>query len=261
MKTRILIVMVVILGIMVSCKSTKGLSTDGKISDKMTAKQLIKDNARQVAKFKTLQAKLKVEYTNDDNSQNYTVTMRMEKDKAIWLNATLGLARVMLTPDSARFYDKINNRYYDGDYSLVSEFLGTDLDFETIQNMLLGDAIYDLNDKKHLLSNDASSYILQPEAQNPAFEIFYLLDPGHLKMNSQQLSQPKKKRMLEIDYSDYQEVDKQIFPLNMKVIAVEDTEEVSIALEYRSVTLNEDVRFPFTIPSGFKEIKIDDLPN
>jgi hypothetical protein len=27
-------------------------------------------------------------------------------------------------------------------------------------------------------------------------------------------------------------------------------------MEYRSVSLNEDLRFPFKIPSGFKEISI-----
>lgn len=260
MTPRYLISFILITLVLASCGAKKGLSSKGTINESMLPKQLIRENQRQIAKFKTLQAKLKVEYINDNNSQNHNVTLRMEKDKTIWLSAPLGLARVMLTQDSARFYDKINNQYYDGDYKLISDFLGTKLDFNSIQNMLLGEAIFGYKETKYAISDDGASYILQPEPQNSLFELFYLIHPGHFKINSQQLSQPKKKRMLEVDYADYQEVDKQIFPLNLKIIAVEDTYEVSIALEYKSVTLNEEVRFPFSIPSGFKEIMIDDLP-
>jgi len=70
------------------------------------------------------------------------------------------------------------------------------------------------------------------------------------------LYQSSKRRILEIDYKSYQEVSKQILPENLKIIAVEDTDEVTIEMEYKSVTLNEDLRFPFSIPSGFKEINI-----
>ena len=44
----------------------------------------------------------------------------------------------------------------------------------------------------------------------------------------------------------------------MDIAAVEDNEEVSIDLEFKSVALNEEVRFPFKIPSGYKEIVLKD---
>jgi len=77
-------------------------------------------------------------------------------------------------------------------------------------------------------------------------------------MDSQQLLQPSKKRFLQVDYLAYQDVDKEILPKDIKIIAVEDNDEVIIAMEYKSVSLNEEVRFPFKIPSGFKEIILND---
>ena len=75
-------------------------------------------------------------------------------------------------------------------------------------------------------------------------------------MDSQQLTQPLEQRMLEIDYKDYQEVDKQIVPQNVKVIALEKDFETIITMEFKSVSLNSDLNFPFRIPNGFQQIVI-----
>ena len=238
------------------CRSTKSLTSKGEVNTKMTAKELIRQNKNNISKFKTLQAKVKIDYTQDNKSQGYTVNLRMEKDKVIWINSVLGLARVMITPNQVSFYDKINNQYFDGDYGLLSDLLGIDLDFKKVENLLLGDAIFNLKEDNYKISTQENSYVLQPKEQQSVLELFFLLNPGHFKIDSQQLYQPSKRRILEIDYKSYQKVNKQIFPENVKIIAVEDTEEVTIEMEYRSVSLNEDLRFPFKIPSGFKEIKI-----
>ena len=240
-----------------SCKSVKGIDTDGTVNEKLTARQIIKENQRQQAKFKTLQCKLKIDYRQNEDSQSYSANLRMQKDEVIWLNATLGLARVMITPSKVQFYDKINNQYFDGDYALLSKLLGIELDFFKVQNLLLGEAIFGF-DGNYVSSVNENQYVLQPEEQSAVFELFYLLNPAFFKMDSQQFYQPLSKRILQIDYTTYQEVQKQKLPLNMKIIAVEDTNEVNIDLEYRSVSLNEEVRFPFNIPSGFKEIELDE---
>lgn len=253
---RIFLFLCISIGV-VGCKSTKSLTSKGELKATMTVKELIKENRSTIAKFKTLQAKVKIEYTQDENNQGYTVNLRMEKDKIIWINSVLGLARVMITPDRVSFYDKINNQYFDGDYRLLSDLLGIELDFKKVENLLLGDAIFNLKEDKYKLSTHENSYVLQPKEQQSVLELFFLLNPGHFKMDSQQLYQPLKRRILEIDYMSYQKVNKQILPENLKIIAVEDTDEVTIEMEYRSVTLNEDLRFPFKIPSGFKEISIE----
>ena len=180
----------------------------------------------------------------------------MEKDKVIWLSAPIGMARMMITPDKVRFYNKLDNEYFDGDYKLLSDVVGIDLDFKKVQNILLGQSIYNLKDEAHGVSVNNNSYALQPKDQNALIELFYLINPSHFKMDSLQLYQQLKKRMLQVDYSTYQKVDKQILPQNIKIIAVEDTDELAITMEFKSVSLNNEVRFPFNIPSGYKEIVI-----
>lgn len=239
-----------------SCGSNKSVIASGVASDKLSAKQVIKQHQKSDADFKTMQAKVKIELIQGDQEQGHSFSLRMEKDKVIWLSAPIGMARMMITPDKVRFYNKLDNEYFDGDYKLLSDVVGVELDFMKVQNILLGQAIYNLKDEPHEVSVNNNSYALQPKDQNALIELFYLINPSHFKMDSLQLYQQLKKRMLQIDYSTYQKVDKQILPQYIKIIAVEDTDELAITMEFKSVSLNDEVRFPFNIPSGYKEIVI-----
>lgn len=253
--SRILLTLALIFFV-VSCKSTKNVIESGKASEKLSAKQVIRQHQKNDAEFKTLQGRVKIDITQNQKEQGSTFNLRIEKDKVIWLSAKLGLARMMITPEKVSFYNKLDNEYFDGDYELLSDFVGVELDFYKVQNILLGQAIFDLKDQPHTVSVNENSYALQPKDQNALLELFYLVNPSHFKMDSLQLFQQLKKRILQVDYASYQEIDKQVLPKDIRIIAVENADEVSIKMEFKSMTLNEDVRFPFRIPAGYKEIVI-----
>ncbi|MDY2586445.1 DUF4292 domain-containing protein [Winogradskyella aquimaris] len=254
--TKRILLTLALLFFVVSCKSTKNVIESGKASDKLSAKQVIRQHQKNDAEFKTLQGRVKIDITQNQKEQGSTFNLRIEKDKVIWLSAKLGLARMMITPEKVSFYNKLDNEYFDGDYELLSDFVGVDLDFYKVQNILLGQAIFDLKEQPHTVSVNENSYALQPKDQNALLELFYLINPSHFKMDSLQLFQQLKKRILQVDYASYQEIDKQVLPKDIRIIAVENADEVSIKMEFKSMTLNEDVRFPFRIPAGYKEIVI-----
>lgn len=250
-------VLLLILSASVGCRSTKTLTSSGVIDESMTAKEIIRENRKQDVRFKTLQAKVRIDYSEGDKGNGATVNLRMEKDKAIWMNAPLGMARMMITQDSVRFYERLNNQYFEGDFSLLTKILGTDIDFEKIQNIFLGEPLFNLRADTYVTAQNDGSYVLHPKDQRALFELFFLINPGFFKLDSQQLYQPLEKRMLQIDYNKYQEVSGQIFPENIRIIAVEKNDEIIIDLDFKSIQLNGEVRFPFNIPSGFKEIELE----
>lgn len=238
------------------CKAAKTVSSEGVITSDLSAKQLIKKNTKSVADFKTLTARVKAGYSRKDDSKGATISLRMEKDKTIWMSAPFSMAKVLITPQKVSFYNKLDNTYFEGDFKLLSDFVGTDLDFNKVQNILLGEALFNLEKDDYVASTHEKSYLLKPKKPHALFEIYYLLNPSHFKMDSQQFTQPQENRHLQIDYNNYQEVDKQTLPQNIKIIALESYDETIIDLEYKSVALNEKIRFPFRIPSGYKEIEI-----
>ncbi len=238
-----------------SCKSTKTISA-GEANYNLSTRQLIKENAKQTASFKTLQAKLKITYFQNEKEQTHSVSFRAKKDEILWISATFSVIRAKVTPEKVSFYNKLDNTYFEGDYKYLSELLGTELDFQKVQNLLFGETLFNLKDDAYKSSVDNNVYVLQPKKQRDLFEIFFLLDPSHFKVKSQQISQPKEFRHLQIDYLTYQEVNSQTLPQHIKVNAVETNKETIIKLEFKNVSLNEELRFPFKIPSGFKEIKL-----
>ena len=250
------ILFVILLLFLVGCKSVKNISSSGKLNSKLSSKQIIKEHSKQDAKFKTLQSRVKVEYIQGDQSQSHTINLRIEKDKTIWISSFLNVVRVKITPEKVGYYNKLDNTFFEGDYALISDLLGTELDFENVQNLLLGEALFDLNNQTYINDIHETSYVLSPKNQNALYEIFFLLNPSHFKMDSQQLAQPLKRRMLQIDYENYQKIEKQILPQHIKIIALENEEETIINMEFKSIYLNRELRFPFRIPSGFEEIVI-----
>lgn len=238
------------------CKSTKSIITSGKASTKLSAKQVIKQHENNASNFRTLQARVKINITQNDKDQGATFTFRMEKDNAIWLSAPLNMARLLITPNRVQFYNKLDREYFDGDYKLLSDFVGVDLDFNKVQNILLGEAIFNLKAQPHKVSVNENEYVLEPKTQNKILELFYLINPSHFKMNSLQLSQELKKRILQVDYKSYQNINNEVLPKDIRVIAVEDSQEVAITMDFKSVALNETVRFPFKMPSGYKLIEL-----
>ncbi|TXG37113.1 DUF4292 domain-containing protein [Seonamhaeicola maritimus] len=251
--TQIIITLFVIT--LFNCKSAKTVS-GGEANYSLSSRQLIKENNKKSPDYKTIKSTLKITYDDGKNTQSHSVNFRAKKDETLWMSATFSVVKALVTPDKVSFYNKLDNTYFEGDYAYLSGLLGTDLDFQKVQSLLIGDAIYDLKEDNYKLSVDDESYILQPKKQREPIEIFFLLDPSLFKLKSQQISQPQELRHLQIDYLSHQEVDKQILPEKVKVIAVEANEELIIGLEFKNVTLNEDLRFPFKIPSGYKEIKL-----
>lgn len=236
-----------------SCKSSK-ISSDGSANLNLSSKEVIKENSKTSPDFKTLQAKVRIAYTQGSDSQTHTVSFRMLKDQIIWISSSFNIIRVKITPEKVSYYNKLDNTYFDGDFRFLSDILGTDLDFEKVQNLLLGNALFELNKADYSMSVSNEKYLFQPKEQLALFELFYMISPIHFKMASQQLAQPLEARFLQIDYLNYQLIDKQNLPENIKIIVLEADKETVIEMAFKSVSLNQDLRYPFSIPSGFEEI-------
>ena len=209
--------------------------------------------------FKTLSGRLRTVYKDEDRSQSVTLSFRMEKDKAIWLNAQVmgfPVARAYITPSRVSYYEKISKTYFDGDFSLLSDMLGTPLDFQKLQNLLIGQSIYDMRDEAYELSQSPRGFQLAP-VENGIIKRVFLLSAENYKTVAQQLSEERANRSVTVTYSDYQNVNGKLFPQDIKIVANEAGKSTSIDLTYRSLEIDSEVSFPFEIPSGYEEIAVD----
>ncbi|MEW7289489.1 DUF4292 domain-containing protein [Aquimarina sp. 2304DJ70-9] len=241
-----------------SCKGTKAVSESG--IKKLSAEKVIANHYNRSFNFETLNTKVKVKYDDGKQSFSPNATLRFEKDKIIWISVKMlgiTLAKALITPEKVSYYEKINNTYFDGDFKVLSEWLGTeDLDFDKVQQMLLGQALFNLREDKYKSSITDKVYQLRPKAEIALFERLFLIHPDSFKMASQQLKQPIENRNLAINYQSYQKVGNQEFPKEIYIEALQGKDKTSIGIEYRQVDYNAKVSFPFKIPSGYKEVTI-----
>lgn len=247
--TGILIMLVLI----ASC-GTKKVISDGKVNEKMSAKNIIRQHYLNQLDFKTLAGRLKIGYSDGDASQSLAVSLRMQKDKVIWISAPLGIVKAYITPERVSFYNKLENEYFDGDFSYLSNLLGTELDFEKVQNLLLGQALFDLNEGGYAKSIAGENYELKPKNPETLFKMLFRIEPRNFKMATQQLSQPLRKRLLDINYRNYQKIHKWILPNEINILAIDNDVRNTIDIEYRNIEFDQPVRFPYRIPEGYKEI-------
>ncbi|WP_417443361.1 DUF4292 domain-containing protein [Joostella sp.] len=239
----------------VSCKSKNVLGA-GELKSDVSAKNVISNHYKNELDFSTLTGRMKIDYTDGDESQGVTVSFRMKKDETIWMSAPLSVVKVLITPTRVSFYNKLDNTYFDGDFSYLNNLLGTDLDFKMVQNILLGQAVFNLKSEPYYVASVANKYQLKPEKQSELFKTLFLIDPTYYKMSLQQISQPEKNRLLSIDYQNYQKVGGRILPNEIEINAVDEKHRNRINIEYNSVEFDRDVNFPYNIPNGFKQVEI-----
>ncbi|MAU14764.1 MAG: deoxyuridine 5'-triphosphate nucleotidohydrolase [Muricauda sp.] len=244
-------VLLIMLG---SCKSTKSI-TGGETNAKMSAKNIINAHYLNQPNFKTLRGRLKIDYSNGEESQGVNVSLRMEKDKVIWMSGPLGVVKAHITPNKVSFYNKLQNEYFDGDFSYLSQLLGTDLDFEKVQNLLLGNAVFDLRKEKFNTEVSNGNYQLKPKKARELFKILFQLEPKNFKIAEQEISQPEKARQLQAKYT-YQNISGNVLPDEIQIVAEEAGDLTTIDLSFRNLELNKPMSFPYKVPKGYDKITL-----
>ncbi|TDN87376.1 uncharacterized protein DUF4292 [Salegentibacter sp. 24] len=241
----------------VSCGSRKGVK--GIATKNAEAANIINKHYQNEVDFNTLTGKLKTVYQSEDRTQSVNLSFRMKKDTAIWMSASvLGfpVAKAYITPSRVSYYEKVSQTYFDGDFRLLSDLLGTPLDFQKLQNLLIGQAIYDLREEEYEFSQTAKGFQFMPSEEGLIKKMF-LLNPKTFMTSAQQLAQAENNKSVTVTYSDYQEVEGRIFPEEISIIANESGNSTRIELTYRSLEFNPgELSFPFDIPSGYEEISL-----
>jgi hypothetical protein len=250
-------ILVVALLLLASCKSTK--NTAGSTVENLSTKKIINNHYNQSFDKRTVNARINAKYNDSKSSVSFSIKLRIEKDKTIWMSATkfgFPVAKVKITPTRVSYYEKIQRTYFDGDFSLLSNFLGTELDYEKVQNILLGQAVLNLKKGKYNSELFNNTYQLAPREQNDLFGILFFLNPDNFKLNSQEIRNDEKQQVLSVSYPNYKEIKGEQFPENIYIRAVDHKKLTTINIEYKSVEFNENLTFPFDIPNDYKEIRL-----
>jgi len=133
--------------------------------------------------------------------------------------------------------------------------LGTDFDFLKIQNLFIGEALSNLEDQKYQVNIVENNYELHPKKKNDIYDILYWIDPYNFKIMKEEVRAAEKNQKLTILYKDFNKINESLFPKGFLITAIGDLQTTTIDVSYKNVQFNAPLKFPFEIPSGYRNIE------
>jgi len=241
-----------------ACKTKKYALDNSIIAKEMSAKKVARKHVSANFKKKTISAKFKVNFNDGSTKESISVYVRIKKDEVIWLKGTkfINVFKAKITPDKVRFYSPIEKKYFEGDFSMLEKLLGTNINFQQLQNLFLGQAILDVKNKKQNIALEKNAYVLSPKTQATLFDAFFAVHPGHFKLNQQSIVNTLKNQRLDIKYTSYKLVDDEIIPQQINIILKQENKLTIIDLILRSIELNTKINTSFTVPNGYKRMNL-----
>ena len=260
MKKRIkLLLCILVVCFAVSCKSKAVIAGEtATANEDLSTSRIIENVDRNKLNFSTLYIKSNVRYESEKQSQNVTAEIKIKKDEMILVSLRflgITMAKALITPTKVQYYEKMGSSYFEGDYSVLSKWLGTDLDYQKVQNMLLGQALDNLKKGKYKNSIENNTYKLEEYLDGNTSKSVYITADKY-EITVQEIIQKMQERSVNISYSDYKQFYQVNLPSNLRINAVDKGNKTNININYNSVTVNEDLSFPYSVPSGYDQISI-----
>ena len=242
---------------LIGCKSKQSVTT-ADANENTEVSKVINGHYKNEHDFTTLNIRANAKYEDEKQSHSMNADIRIKKDDIIWINIKflgIPMAKAMITPTKVSYYEKINNTYFEGDFSMLSNWLGTDLDFNKVQNLFLGKAIDDLTKDKWVSEVVEKMFKLSLPNSSDIAKEFYFEGANYL-LKKETITQASQNRNLEIRYPSYKE-EKEMFLPNEINIKAEQKNKVTIDIEYKNTTFNENLSYPYSVPSGYTAVEIN----
>ena len=240
--------------LLTSCRTVKVTNTQGTADSRLKTKEILEKHQETFPAFETLAGILSVSYSKAGKiGQTIPLSFRMKKGEIIWLSAPLGIAKALITKEKVQFYNKLDNTYFEGDYSISEKYLGVRLGFEALENLLLGQLLF--RDRHTTFTLEEERY--KGALRKDGLDLSFFLNTA-FRMDSLLIVQEGKtqqERSLSAAYT-YQTVEGQLFPLSLLLQGSQGGEQVQLNLQLSNLQRNVSVKFPYTVPAGFQPLTL-----
>ena len=201
--------------------------------------------------FKELSAKLKTKVISSNLNQSFTTNIRWKKGEKIWLSMSIiGIegARVLITKDSIKIMDKINNRYILKPLSFIKQKTLVDLTFSDIENLLLGQLIFTDSSKTKYAAN-ATNITLTSDGNR--FLTSILLDKNTKYPTSIFVTDKSYAQTIQSNYDNYQPQLGKSFSMDRDLKIKSGPETFQMIAKFQSIEIKQNLEYPFTINSSY----------
>lgn len=235
-----------------SCTSKRKLATANGITslDPVSINKVLSSNDISSDFFS---GKASAKYIGNDQEQDITLNIRMEKDKKIWISATaiLGIevARILVTEDSIHILLHIPKREYIGrSLDFVSQYTSAKLTVGQLQGLLIGNSIFEFG-RNTLVDKQADTLVAQLAVDN--FIVREFIHPVQAKIARMVIQNQALSQQADVLYSEFQLLDNKNFPSKVNIFVNSSEINASFQLKYFDYSTAPVKDFPFKVPSSY----------
>jgi hypothetical protein len=245
---------------MISCKARKQVivirkaDSAAKPLDNVSSK-LDAIRAKQV-NFNTFAGRAKTKLDINGNSNDVTLNIRIERDKRIWVSITaiLGVeaARALITPDSILLINRLQGVYLRKPFSYVYKYASTQVNYKTLESLLIGNAIPELLNEKADVVNADGNTTLSGSLQDLLYKLIVGAD---LKVTQTNLSNQNEGQSLQVVNNTFIQATNRIMPSQIDIASVVKDKKIQVNLHYTKADYDVQQEYPFSIPASYEAAK------
>jgi hypothetical protein len=233
-----------------ACKSRKPLVTDTrKNTDSLTFGALPAGKDSLLRKnWEYFSTRMATDYTDPEQELSGTISLRMRRDSIIWfsISAALGIqvAKGIITNDSVKILDLYNKKYSRYKVSKLSETFGADIGLRELQNIIIGNPIFDTMVYRREL-NSKSWYA----EKTPLYNMVFAKDLS--LPDSTYIHQKGSKRQINATYEGSKSAGSFWVAEKMLILALGDAKTVRLVIEFTTASDAFIPSYPFVVPEGY----------
>lgn len=215
-----------------------------------------------------LSFKASAEFKAKETSNSFKAMVRLKQDSAIWISVSAfgyEAVRLLATKDSVLLINRTEKSFFKGNYDFLNSRLNTNLNYEALERIVLGNAI-GLADSANIKRSNAQGYYLLSSlnkrklrrlTENPEKtkldDVFYSnwIDPEYFRVAKMSILDVGNNQSATFTYTQFEPLGETQFARVMNVL-LQSEEEVELQVEYSRLAVKDDLSLPFTIPSKYE---------
>ena len=257
----------VILGIVaVACTSKRNIA-DGEKIKHLSLKNLKDSISEHAFTYEWMKTKASATIGFKDKEYDVKLSLRMRKDSAAWVHITKAkpLLTSLVSQDSVKFLLRYpEKQYFLGEYGVLSDIVGVELSYELLQDYFEGKAVVFDEETKYKTKIDNGKYLLSSEkakrldrmirrGRAGKSKVHYKcwIDPSTFKCTDVEIAFPEDSTTINIGYSNWKELENQLFPMESSIAISSPADSVSLHLKYGKFKMNVPQSLPLKVTDSY----------
>jgi len=203
-----------------------------------------------------LSAHAKIKAKDTKQTQSFNADIRMKKDSIFWINIyppflKVSVAQALITKDSIKLLDRIHKKYYVKNISYLEEVVNYPLDFNSLQELILGNNMTVFNETT-TLNNADNSCCLNTKEQS--LDMALHIDNEAFTIKEMCVADSTKNQSISVKMSNYKDLNDKQFA-HRRVIDVKTPDVYHAEIDFSKIKINEPLSFPFKASRKYEKIR------